>query len=150
MIIEPGVLLLLGIVLATIIFVAGYIFGFNSRENKINLRNLKYYEKKYLRKIGYTVGYGSYNLRSLDGGQNWYAVKCTSNLPDSEKIEIIGPAEEVFPGLLEKLKSIDELVRYAQKGPITEMGPEEKIMFEKAGFTMKEIGPPDEKTRGVN
>ncbi|MFC1629723.1 hypothetical protein ACFL11_00645 [Patescibacteria group bacterium] len=91
-------------------------------------KSLAYYEKTMLHKSGWSLGYGQYDLRSLDGGKQWHAVQ-----EDCDKgVTILGTAEEVFPGLLDHLQGLDALTSYARKnGPLT---PERglKLSFSKA------------------
>lgn len=124
--------------LAIIIYYAGFVRGSCSPEAKKNEKEAEFYRKTYLWKMGCRVDYGSYDLRSFDGGQNWYAVKSAFGKTGPEKVEILGSAEQVFPGLLKKINGMEELCNYAKrKGPITELGPSEIEMFEKAGFKLK-------------
>jgi len=98
--------------------------------------DLAYYQKNFLRQSGYSDRFGTYNIRSLDGGKNWYAV-------DEEvgNIRIKGPVRQVFPGLLEHLEAIDKLIKYAEKnGPITFAGQRaarDRQVLERAGFELK-------------
>lgn len=84
-------------------------------------REIDYYNSTYLSKQGATsLWKGSngkvvnYYLRSFDSGRNWYAI----TMSDSGTT-ILGPVEEIFPGLMKHLKDWDNLTDYvAKNGPI--------------------------------
>lgn len=103
-----------------------------------NVRSLAYYEETYLRKQGFTRGFGNYELLSFDGGKRWYAVE----RGEDGAVIIRGLADEVFPGLLSRLEGLDALEAYvANNGPITlsgERAETEKAILEAAGFTVTE------------
>src|SRR5574344_1518296 len=95
----------------------GIFTGYAIHKNSVSksMRDLAYCKSTYLYKTGASQGYGSYQLRSFDGGRNWYAVET-----DSSSVIIKGKAEEVFPGLLAHLDGLDKLTDYVEKnGPIT-------------------------------
>lgn len=130
-------LLVIGITLALI--VGGFV-GYRVHEESVSkdMQNLAYYKARYLWKSGATQGYGSYQLRSFDGGLNWYAVDTDV---ESGSVTIKGLAEEVFPGLLAELEGWDRLMDYAIKnGPITLSGnraAEDLSALTGAGFTVE-------------
>lgn len=98
---------------------------------------LKRYETTYETMSGAKDGYGNYYLLSIDGGNNWYAVDYFTN-PDVPVI--LGPAEEIFPGLLQHLKSWDAFVEYVlENGPIDLANPssEELQLFSNTGFEVE-------------
>ena len=108
-------------------------------------------KKNYLRKQGGTT-YGririnkeyevdrtlgkdfiNYDLRSFDGGKNWYAVDYNF---ETKEVKIIGEAEKVYPGLLNHLESWDRLINYVKdNGPINPSDEKGVSIFEKAGFS---------------
>jgi len=95
---------------------------------------LSWYHRNYQHKIGGTSfipNADSYRLFSYDGGKNWYAL--------GDEDEIIGTAEEVFPGLLNHLDGWDRLEEYARKnGPINACGitGEETRLLQDANLTV--------------
>lgn len=99
-------------------------------------RTNEWYSNKYLRKAGFTALWrGSdslhYDLRSFDGGKTWYAVDYQSTV-DSDKVVILGLAEEVYPGLMGSMEAVDRLVEYTKNnGPIgSKMTPELETLIE--------------------
>ncbi len=118
------------IVLPPLIFIAlaGVLFYFmfykpmNEKIARLE-RNKNYVDSTYLRKQGSTSTYGggelgkdfiNYDLRSWDGGKNWYAID--KDLPFKQnEVRILGTAEEVYPKLLQHLEAWDKLTEYAQK-----------------------------------
>lgn len=101
-------------------------------------QSLAYYERTMLHKQGFAMGFGSYELRSFDGGKLWYAVERGEN----GAVIIKGTADEVFPGLLKHLDAMDALVEYAKKnGPLTLSGAratDDRSMLENAGFVVSD------------
>jgi len=126
-----------------IVFVCSFIcliIGFYNGRNSLapEMKNLKTYQDRYLRKQGDNIKFGSYNLISLDGGKRWYAFEYSQD--DNCEIIIKGTAEEIFPGLLAYLDGLGNLIEYAkQNGPISfserTIGEDIKIL-EGAGFTI--------------
>lgn len=116
----------------------GIFTGYAIHKNSVskNMMELEYYKSTYLRKTGTSQGYGSYQLRSFDGGRNWYAVET-----DNGSMIIKGKAEEVFPGLLAHLEGWDKFIDYVEKnGPITLSGKratEELSILTGAGFAVE-------------
>ena len=108
-----------------VITLVGYVWAVQIYEHRItNLKkDLEYYRSTYIRNQGCTTlwkgSHGqmiNYNLLSLDGGHNWYAV--TNKDPDNTIV--IGNAEQVYPGLRETLAAWDGLIDYVSKhGPIS-------------------------------
>lgn len=45
-----------------------------------------------------------YNLRTFDGGKNWYVVDYERS---TNEVKIVGDAEELYPGLVEHLDEIE-------------------------------------------
>lgn len=75
----------------------------------------------------------NYNLRSWDGGKNWYAVDYSF---ETKEFKIIGEAEKVYPGLLHHLKAWDTLTNYVKdNGPINPSDEKGVSIFEAAGFS---------------
>ncbi len=127
------------------LFIVTFLLGacagiviFNLRGNNKELRRqLDYYKRTYLRRQGggpWELGHT--DLRSFDGGKNWYAVKSTDG-----GLEILGLAEEVYPGLLAQLEGFDRLVAYAREhGPIGSrpITSEDISVLTEAGFTVQQ------------
>lgn len=114
------------------------------------LKELQHYKETYLWKVGGTLlvpNAKSYKLFSPDGGLNWYAVDADQR---GSWVKIIGAAEEVYPGLIGKLRGMHQLVEHVKKkGPLaldttnsTDATRNRKLL-EAAGFT---VTPADEKS----
>jgi len=135
---------LLGAIGLLLIGVGGIIWGTIStnRRHARDLGNLAYYQKTYLQKQGATVGYGSYLLRSFDGGKNWYACEWTTE----DGLTVLGPTEEIHPGLLDQINGFRALVEYVtQNGPITFSGnraASDLALLQGAGFSVQKDGQP--------
>ncbi|GEM_PF-3112238 len=100
-----------------------------------------YYRQTYLQKQGGTTlvpGANSYDLRSFDGGKNWYAVEQTKE----SGMKILGPADKIYPGLLEHLYAFETLVKYVElNGPATLSGSRaktDKAILDAAGLTVQD------------
>ena len=101
-------------------------------------KEVDYANKTYLVESGWIKIWGtdtngtSYNLRSFDGGQNWYAASVSSN-----GVIILGEAEKIYPGLHQHLTDMDTLTEYCTKhGPLTLTNDSEIKMPENIGFTV--------------
>lgn len=100
-------------------------------------RELDWYGTNYLHKTGMTSLWNNknivYNLRSFDGGQNWYATHSTTN----DEVIIDGSVEQIYPGLMKTLQDWDNIVSYAEKhGPINPNNPADAQVLEKNGFSV--------------
>ena len=93
---------------------------------------LQHYRKQYLYRQGGTTmvpGADSYKLFSPNEGKDWYAI--------NEDHQIMGTADDVYPGLLKHLDGMEVLTGHAGKyGPIDPSSLEGKDLLEKAGFTV--------------
>jgi hypothetical protein len=103
-----------------------------------------YANKTYLVKQGWTKMWGtdtngmSYNLRSFDGGRNWYAASIPHGPGQNDGVIILGKADEIYPGLRKHLDDTDTLTEYVSKhGPLTLANDAEIQMLENVGFTVK-------------
>lgn len=77
--------------------------------------------------------YFNYDLRSWDGGKNWYAVE----LDDNWGIKILGDAKVLYPNLLEHIEGMDNLTDYVMKnGSIDGKDSAGIEALKKAGFTI--------------
>lgn len=123
------------LLVAVVSFTAGT--SYQKHRSVHDLQDLAYYRQTNLFQSGWSQGVGSYQLYSLNGGKNWWAVEQT----EDGQVEIIGSAEEVFPGLLKRLRAWDDLEEYAREnGPLTLSGDRaaiEQIVLEATGSTVK-------------
>ena len=77
--------------------------------------------------------YFNYDLRSWDGGKNWYAVE----LDDNWGVKILGDAKVLYPNLLEHIEGMDNLTDYVIKnGTIDGKDSAGIEALRKAGFTV--------------
>ena len=112
--------------------VIGYAYAYSRfhRERE----ELDWYRATYLRRQGSVLGFGDYELCSFDGGLSWYAV---TRMPD-KRVVIRGKAEDVYPGLFERLHGMDALIAHVKaNGPIGASGSisaEDLRTLERAGF----------------
>lgn len=107
------------------------------------IKQLKKYQllnnQHNLIKSGGTSLYGdkemlNYNLRSWDGGKNWYAIDQELCFRFGE-VKILGEAETIYPGLLKHLKAWNKLTEYVEKnGPLNPTDTEALQLIEAAGF----------------
>ena len=106
------------------------------RTSTQNASNLAYYKTTMLREQGWSQEVGNYDLRSFDGGKRWYAVEHDKN----DGMIIRGVAEDIFPGLLGRIRGMEALTTYAaQNGPITLSGERaafDRAALEAAGFSV--------------
>ena len=151
-----GGLVFLWICLILVGGIGGYFLGMRVHERQIapEMASLAYFKDTYLEKQGGTIwhGIGDYRLASFDGGRNWYAITKTPYKNETgefvlnargnhaQEVKIIGPAEEVYPGLVSYLKGFEALIEYVkEKGPMTfseERAEQDKKVLEAAGFTV--------------
>ena len=133
------------IVLILVIFsVIGYFARIKPHMDEFNQlkRNKVYEDTTYLWKRGGTSTFGpngfdnpmiDYNIRSWDGGKNWYLVNT-----DSNQFKIVGLVDTIYPGLIEHLESWDRMTDYVTKnGPIKLNDSEGLKVLNDAGFTVK-------------
>lgn len=115
---------------------AVYITIHNLKEANQRLqRDLDVWHKNFKFRTGNAQGFGDYNLFSMDGGKTWYARK----FHEDGTISIAGPAEVIFPGLLEHLQGMDALINYVKEnGPIDLASPTSEGIsaLTGAGFTV--------------
>lgn len=122
-----GILLGLGIVATT----AGYI-NQSIRNYNNDQRLLKHYHEKYLFKSGWDKKHGSYQLASLDGGKNWYAIDAQQG-----EVKILEAADTVFPGIIQELNAQDQLIDHVHKhGPLNLRNPKDLELLTSAGFSV--------------
>lgn len=127
-----------------IIFVFCMIFAFVMgaydslwKENVKIKEDLSYYQTNYLRKVGGTsLWKGShgksidYDLRSFDGGKNWYVINHTNN-----NVIVEGNVNNIYPGLVEQLDSEDKLFEYVEKHvPLNLSNSHDQQLLEDSGF----------------
>jgi len=128
--------LVLFAILVSLIVGATFGYVFHLKKTAREMEDLAYYRATNLWKTGWSEPYGSYQLRSFDGGLHWYAIN-----NEKDGVIIKGLAEEVFPGLLAHLEGWEKLTKYVEKnGPITLSGSrsaEDLSVLAKAGFTVE-------------
>lgn len=142
------------IVIAFIIYLIGAKTGHNipafKPESMIELENqVAYYDSTYLRLQGGTKlytppgglveegGYLNFDLRTWDGGKAWYVVNYDM---EDGRLEIIGLADTIYPGLVAQQAGLDRLFEYvSENGSITLDGEniEEQIkILREAGISV--------------
>lgn len=78
--------------------------------------------------------YFNYDLRSWDGGKNWYAVEFDNNWG----MKILGDVKLIYPNLLEHIEGMNALYKFVKEnGAIDGTNPKGIEALEKAGFTVK-------------
>jgi len=105
-------------------------------------RHLKEWESTHLSKQGATCLWEgskgqmvSYNLRSFDGGKNWYAVDI--NIASNE-VKVVGPAEEKFPGLVKHIENWNKLTTHVlDHGPLNLGSTSDMAFLKSIGITIK-------------
>ncbi|MEM4245087.1 MAG: hypothetical protein QXR60_02700 [Candidatus Nanoarchaeia archaeon] len=107
-------------------FVAGMMYQNNLNRNDLN--SLQWYKQTYRSKEGFSQKFGEYQLHTIDGGLNWYAVRYTD-----KGIRILGHVDKVYPGLSSYLKAIDTIHRHA-KNP----GSVSEKELQEAGLKLKQ------------
>ena len=108
-------------------------------------KEVDYAGKTYLVESGWTRMWGTndsgtgYNLRSFDGGQNWYAVSNSPGFGTNDGgVIILGEADKIYPGLRKHLYDLDALIEHCAKhGALTLTNDAEIQMLENVGFTVK-------------
>lgn len=118
---------LISTIIAIVCFILGYVTKsvFFPSKTKSEQNSLDYFDEKYLSKQGFTKMYGdgqgiNYNMKSFDGGKNWYVVKYNF---DSEELKVLGSVDDVYPGLMDNLDNWDKLLEYVQSnGPLGNKG----------------------------
>src|ERR1700741_3664307 len=103
-------------------------------------RRTDFWDKRYDRKQGFTTTYNGsqlhYDLRTWDGGKNWYAVD-NDKAYKYDDVSILGKAEDVYPGLLKHLKAWEKLGAHAFKNRGIKPDDLEGIdLLKDAGFTV--------------
>ena len=127
------------LVLALII---GMILGYEVGKNNTAwaVKEVEYYKNTYKYQIGSSQEFGSYHLVSLDAGKNWYSYERSD-----EEMKILGPAEEIHPGLLAHIQSWDKILDYVEdNGPISltgENAAQELELIKKVGFEVNNLKP---------
>jgi hypothetical protein len=125
----------IGLVVFFLVFT--YIRGIYLEKRYLE-REVNFFKSTYKVRQGYTQGWGNYRLFSPDGGISWFA---TTRDFDTGKVDILGPVEEVHPGLMAHLEGWDDLMNYLNtEGSITigedGISDEESSLLTGAGFTV--------------
>lgn len=114
------------------------LFGLSlrsARSARYDAEELAYYQGKYRTQTGSTRlvrGFDQvdYRLLSPNGGRDWYVL--------DERDAVVGPVEEVYPGLLDSLAAVDSLVRLAEAGaPVDPASKGGAALLEAAGFDVR-------------
>lgn len=126
---NPVQILILAVIAAGVGGAVGWFL--KGRDVRFDLRALAEFKKNILRRSGCTTlvpGVTDYTIESYDGGKTWYAVRDTTleikERPDGShyrefKLEIVGLADDVYPGLVAHLAGMDDLLKHVrQHGPI--------------------------------
>ncbi len=93
-----------------------------------SLTSLKWYRASHLRKQGWSLGFGQYELQSLDGGKNWFSVISVGG----GGIQATGPADLK---LLDHLAAWDALTaRVVRGGPLNLSHADDRKLLERAGL----------------
>ena len=92
------------------------------------MRNLKWFEGKYLTDSGWTEKYGNYELVSIDSGRTWYNTKT-----EGKKILITGLTD---PKLIKEKNAFRALGNH--KGLIDFDDPKDVKLLTDAGFTVEQ------------
>jgi hypothetical protein len=104
-------------VLFVLAIALSFIAGHNSRNKEVQSardRVTRLFEH-VKNKTGGTVlveGASSYNLKSFDSGENWYAIKYNKEWG----MKILGTAEDIHPGLLKHLDAMDKITSRIDNG----------------------------------
>lgn len=138
--IPTPVIVTIGAMIFVIIVLVFALYSSNEREQRL-AKSIDRLTERYQSKGGATTMYNgtnlSYNLQSFDGGKIWYACEYGKNW----ELNILGKAEDVYPGLMKHLAAWDKITEYVEKHgaigskAITE---EEKQMLRDANFTVEE------------
>jgi hypothetical protein len=113
-------------------------------EYKSLKKDKQYTDTTYLYKQGGTCTFGpngfnnpplNYNLRSWDGGKNWYVVDYNF---DTKEFKVLGDVDTIYPGLLKHLEGWDNLTDYVSKNGEIKLDDTVGLkVLEGAGFTIK-------------
>ena len=68
-------------------------------ENMVLKAEVRAFHKRYLQRIGYAEGYGSYRMISLDGGRHWWMCETDDN---GESVILYGPARRELVDMLDE------------------------------------------------
>ncbi|NMB69874.1 hypothetical protein GYA27_01565 [candidate division WWE3 bacterium] len=109
-------------------------------EGKRLREQLAKYQHTYLYKSGWCYDVGNYLLFSPDGGISWHALNRNSG---TGGLDILGTAEEIYPGLLNHLEGMEKLTAYVKKhGPIGAQGKitdSDLLMLSGAGLSVHSL-----------
>jgi len=137
--ISPMMFFLLLLILIVASYLLGNNNGWRSHKESVNseLRDYQWLRENYLTKQGSVLmsddHYINYYLMSFDAGKTWYATDHSN-----EQVKILGPVEEIHPGLLDRINAFAALSDYVNKnGPITFANPKEVTLLQNAGFTVE-------------
>ena len=133
--INPHVVL---IVMSIIIIILGFVIVTQALDIHYLEEDVAHYRSQYIYTSGGNADYPSYQLASFDGGKNWYAIEFYA---DDWGVHVLGSAEEVYPGLLERIEALDALFAYVEEhGALTLTGEDadkQREILENLGFTVE-------------
>lgn len=137
-----ALLAVIAMLVIAIVFLFAKLYSTNTIKEAAE-RDLNYYHKNYLRKEGGTALWAgskgewlSYDLRSFDGGHNWYVIRC-----EGDNVYIQGNVDNVYPGLLKNLNAWDRITERAEKrGPLSLTNEEDVAILKNAGFQIVPVG----------
>ncbi len=127
------------LILSTSLFLVFSILAIRYKDRALAAEvRVKWYEKTYLLKNGWSAGFGKYYIASFDQGMHWYnVIDSFTGIPASGLV-ILGKADDE---LVKHLLGLERLTQYVKKnGPLmadpsdkTKVDREAKIL-EDAGF----------------
>jgi len=132
---------------STVVLAVTLMFTINvirKYENTIESKNdhLNFYQSTYKKEAGgtalYNGKYMDYDLRSLDGGVTWYAVKRSG-----DSLKIMGEAEKIYPGLRKMNETWTKLFAKIEKeGPLGSkpLDDEAKLLIKNLNESTRENG----------
>jgi len=133
------------LLLLTTILIIIYLFWVEPKisEYKSLKRNKEHTDSIHLYKQGSTSTFGpnglnnpylNYNLRSWDGGKNWYVVDYNFK---TKEFKVLGDVEIIHPGLLKHLEGWDNLTDYVSKNGEIKLGDTDGLnLLKGVGFTI--------------
>jgi hypothetical protein len=110
------------------------IYCFDLRKRNTRLRaKVQRAESLIVRRQGYLVGFGHYDIRSFDDGKNWYSIK-----ENKEGVHILGKTNEVMPGLIQQINGFRNLQNFVlEHGSLSLSKSEDLKVLREAGFSSR-------------
>ena len=109
---DINLILALAVLAMTCVYSILFLLWYNAqKELRRTKESLKYFEETFHSTSGSALGFGDFDLITLDGGKHWWNITRTN-----EGTVVNGPAN---PKLLAHIKGLEDLYAYALKnGPI--------------------------------